>query len=755
MSGPQRNAMYPEGGPPDPILYLRDATVQSAADLRRLDSDDEEILTPPAAVNGTTAAGDDNANGDQKPRSVDDTTNDGTPHLKKRRIVQHEDPPARERPAAGDAWPYRENLSFTRSLVFYGNGSITAESQQACLHIQEARSMRQKYHGGKGCSQVEEDNDEPDAAVLSSDNLTYTMGKQGVAEIYHESRPGENLITVPTIESFSKDYSKLVEMCSGGAMRSFCFQRLQMLSTSYKMHTTLNSTVEMQEQSNLLGTDFYRTMKIDNHIHAAAAPSAKQFVEFVRNKLETEGDTVVFEDGKTLKQVYESAGLDTDHLTIDAFNVLADYSVYQRFDNFNSKYSPFRMADMRRIFLKTTNHIGGRYFAELLKRVVGRHEKSKGHNSACEMRLSIYGMERHEWSDLAKWVLHDWQHDDFPGPMTSHNNRWLVQIPRLWRIYSKKPKEEGAPDRSFMEMLENLFVPLFDATLYPEKHPQVAELLKHIVGFDSVDDEGAPEEGCSEQTPHEWTSDKNPSYWWQLYFIWANMEVLNRLRKARGLNTLAFRPHAGETGDPMHLAATYMLCESINHGICLDMQVSLQYLYYLDQIGLSISPLSNNFLFRKIADNPFPKFFRRGLNVTISTDDPLLFHMSDDALLEEYSVARASFALSMTDIMEIARNSVLQSGFEDDFKKKWLGDDYKKGLTFCNEQITHVPLIRAKFRAEHLAIEHCLLHLIAAGKGGAVLEEMKTQFGLARDAHRDVLFNNFEDVPTFPERGQL
>lgn len=52
------------------------------------------------------------------------------------------------------------------------------------------------------------------------------------------------------------------------------------------------------------------------------------------------------------------------------------------------------------------------------------------------------------------------------------------------------------------------------------------------------------------------------------------------------------------------------------------------------QIGMSISPLSNNFLFRKIGTNPFPKLFKRGLNVTLSTDDPLLFHMSDDALLE-------------------------------------------------------------------------------------------------------------------------
>ena len=69
--------------------------------------------------------------------------------------------------------------------------------------------------------------------------------------------------------------------------------------------------------------------------------------------------------------------------------------------------------------------------------------------------------------------------------------------------------------------------------------------------------------------------------------------------------------------------------------------------------------------------------------------------------------------------------------------------------------MTHVPLIRAKFRAEHLAIEHMLCHLIAAGKGKAVLEEMKVQFGLARDAHRNILLENFDEVPSFPELGQL
>ncbi len=121
--------------------------------------------------------------------------------------------------------------------------------------------------------------------------------------------------------------------------------------------------------------------------------------------------------------------------------------------------------------------------------MLARHEQGKGHNSAAEMRLSIYGMERNEWLTLAKWILRDWEGGPFPGNMLSSHNRWLIQVPRLWRVYYKKGKGE----LSFQGMLENLFIPLFEATLHPEDHPEVAELLKHIVGFDSVDDEGSLE----------------------------------------------------------------------------------------------------------------------------------------------------------------------------------------------------------------------------------------------------------------------
>ncbi len=40
--------------------------------------------------------------------------------------------------------------------------------------------------------------------------------------------------------------------------------------------------------------------------------------------------------------------------------MLVDYSTYQCFDNFNDKYSPFHLGQMRKIFLKMDNHIDGR-----------------------------------------------------------------------------------------------------------------------------------------------------------------------------------------------------------------------------------------------------------------------------------------------------------------------------------------------------------------------------------------------------------
>jgi len=52
-----------------------------------------------------------------------------------------------------------------------------------------------------------------------------------------------------------------------------------------------------------------------------------------------------------------------------------------------------------------------------------------------------------------------------------------------------------------------------------------------------------------------------------------------------------------------------------------------------------MSPLSNNSLFLNYKRNPLPMFFQLGLNVSLSTDDPLQIHLTKEPLLEEYNVA--------------------------------------------------------------------------------------------------------------------
>ena len=88
----------------------------------------------------------------------------------------------------------------------------------------------------------------------------------------------------------------------------------------------------------------------------------------------------------------------------------------------------------------------------------------------------------------------------------------------------------------------------------------------------------------------------------------------------------------------------------------------LQYLYYLSQIGIAMSPLSNNKLFLDYSKNPFPKYFAQGLNVSLSTDDPLMLHYTKDALLEEYSVATqvCSWSLSFIALASVLRRLLMR-----------------------------------------------------------------------------------------------
>ena len=73
-----------------------------------------------------------------------------------------------------------------------------------------------------------------------------------------------------------------------------------------------------------------------------------------------------------------------------------------------------------------------------------------------------------------------------------------------------------------------------------------------------------------------------------------------------------------------------------------------------------MSPLSNNSLFLNYPRSPFPDYLARGLNVSLSTDDPLQFHFTKEPLMEEYSIAAQIWKLSRyTVVAERVRYFVL------------------------------------------------------------------------------------------------
>lgn len=69
-----------------------------------------------------------------------------------------------------------------------------------------------------------------------------------------------------------------------------------------------------------------------------------------------------------------------------------------------------------------------------------------------------------------------------------------------------------------------------------------------------VDDESKPERRPAKhmKTPREWDLKHNPAYAYYAFYTYANLFTLNKLREARGLNTFALRPHAGEFATCKH-----------------------------------------------------------------------------------------------------------------------------------------------------------------------------------------------------------
>ncbi|KAF8426256.1 hypothetical protein EV426DRAFT_593246 [Tirmania nivea] len=539
--------------------------------------------------------------------------------------------------------------------------------------------------------------------IPSEDEMEFKLDAMGVFQVYenqtalHADVP---VVTIPTLKDYYQDLDQILDISSDGPSKSFAFRRLQYLEGKWNLYILLNEYQEMADSKRVPHRDFYNVRKVDTHVHHSACMNQKHLLRFIKSKMKKYPDEVVlFRDGKnlTLAEVFASLNLTAYELSIDTLDMHAHTDSFHRFDKFNLKYNPVGESRLRTIFLKTDNYIKGRYLAEITREVFTDLEASK--YQMAEYRISIYGRSEDEWDKLAAWVV--------DNKLFSHNVRWLIQIPRLYDVY----KASGLV-QSFEEVITNIFKPLFEVTKNPQSHPKLHAFLQRVVGFDSVDDESKVERRLYKKFPFPniWNTKQNPPYSYWIYYLFANMASLNVWRKQRGFNTFVLRPHCGEAGDTDHLAAAVLCCHSISHGILLRKVPLLQYIFYLEQIGIAMSPLSNNALFLAYDKNPFLQYFKRGLNVSLSTDDPLQFAFTKEPLIEEYSVAAQIYKLSAVDMCELARNSVVQSGFEGSVKARWLGPDYiLPGVAGNNMDKSNVPNIRVAFRHQVLMEEHAMI----------------------------------------------
>jgi len=524
--------------------------------------------------------------------------------------------------------------------------------------------------------------------------MMYQLDEKGIFQVYENSKSaelGEPIVHIPDIREYYMDLETVLNTSSDGPSKSFAYRRLQYLEGKFNLYILLNEYQEVSDTKAVPHRDFYNVRKVDTHVHHSACMNQKHLLRFIKSKMKKSPDEVVLQrDGKvlTLREVFESIKLTAYDLSIDTLDMHAHTDSFHRFDKFNLKYNPVGESRLRTIFLKTDNYIQGRYLAEITKEVMSDLESSK--YQMVEWRISIYGRSLDEWDKLAAWVV--------DNKLYSPNVRWLIQVPRLYDVY-----KDTQGMKTFEEVIINVFKPLFEATHNPQSHPKLHIFLQRVIGFDSVDDESKVERRMYRKfpLPNSWNTKQNPPYSYWIYYLFANIASLNVWRKQRGFNTFLLRPHCGEAGDTDHLAAAVLCCHSISHGLLLRKVPLLQYIFYLEQIGVAMSPLSNNALFLAYERNPFIQYFRRGLNVSLSTDDPLQFAFTKEPLIEEYAVAAQIYKLTAIDMCELAKHSVVQSGFEHSVKQRWLGQNYHKpGVAGNDMPKVNVPNVREAFRHE-------------------------------------------------------
>ena len=129
--------------------------------------------------------------------------------------------------------------------------------------------------------------------------------------------------------------------------------------------------------------------------------------------------------------------------------------------------------------------------------------------------------------------------------------------------------------------------------------------------------------------------------------------------RSLGLRVVA---HAGEEGPAAYIreALELLHVERIDHGVRCDEDPALVARLVRDQVPLTVCPLSNLKLcvVKDLRDHNFAKLLRRGVAVTINSDDPAYF---GGYIAENYRATAAALELTPGELVTVAEHAARAS----------------------------------------------------------------------------------------------
>lgn len=591
---------------------------------------------------------------------------------------------------------------YPRIDIYYGGPQRTLFTDDVAV-LRQVISLRRKYlNPGHTATDADVQVEDvfSDAHKLNEADWEYNT-YYGVCLLSRRGKTPAWPTFIPPITEFIRDLEVVRQAAGSTTLQRLATHRLNLLEQKFLLHLSMNISNEAgkKEEKESNNRDFFTAYKVDTNVHTDAGPNARTLLEFFVVKAMSHGDDVVFEENRhpvTLSQLLERYQIDVDHITVDELN-----------HHFSTH------SDLRCIFLSPFNFMQGRYFAELTKQTLQIFQEDAF--SFAENRLIITGASEQEWYDLARWF-------DCYG-MANSCSRWMICLSFQYR----RLRQQNLI-KNFGELIDNIFRPLWEISLHPAKDAKFHYFLTHVSGFDCTADELKIDLPLTDVSPHLWNSTLNPPYNYYMYYLWANITSLNEFRASRDLSTFTLRPQCGEMGGVDHLISGFCLANSINQGVTLAQHPVLEYMWYIAQVGVAMSPLSNTSGASAYLENPFPIFFHRGLNVSLATNQPLYYHFTREPLVEEYSIAAKLWKMEFNDLSEIARNSVLQSGFPAAWKENALGPLYHLRSTLGNDvRKSHVSDIRVAYRYEvyHTELNFLDEQLAATTKSQRMLRAMQ------------------------------